>query len=138
MKKVMGAVCLAVAGLALAGCSASDSQQQSTVKYVSPKKDAIQDLEYQGILAILHDQEGFYTSWSDDDIRVAIDLTCDGFANDESPEDIRDRITAKFGAESNREAFEVQQLMSASTGIRCEEYTTQKTTIKSWDVSPTR
>lgn len=135
MKKLMGAVCLAVAGVALAGCTAASSPQ-SVATYVSPKKDGIQTLEYQGILAILADLDGFYGSWSEDDIRTSIDLTCDGFANDESAEDIRDRITAKFGAESDREAFEVQQVMNASVGIRCEEYEMHKGKIKSWDVSP--
>ncbi|WP_155854615.1 hypothetical protein [Paenarthrobacter nicotinovorans] len=145
MKRIMGAICLGVAGLALAGCSPSDDQkdavpavQKTAVKYVSPKKEAIQDLEYRGILSILYDMDGFYTTWSDSDIRAAIDMTCDGLANNERPEDIRDTITVKFGEASYREAFEVQQVMSASTGVRCEEYTTEKNTIENWDVSPKR
>lgn len=131
----MGALFVVVAGLSLVGCSAANSPQ-SVATYVSPKKELIQTIEYEGIVAIMRDQSGFYGSWSDPDIRASVDVTCDGFANGESAEDIRDRITTKFGASSNRHAFEVQQIMSASVGIHCEEYKTQKDKITSWDVSP--
>ncbi|OFI36507.1 hypothetical protein BIU82_13500 [Arthrobacter sp. SW1] len=103
---------------------------------MSPKKEAIQKLEYQGIIALLRDLNGFYDSWSDEDIRTAVDVTCDGFASGKSSKDVRDKVTDKFGAESNRKAFEVQQVMSSSVGIRCEEYKSLKDEIDGWDVSP--
>lgn len=142
MKKVTGAAYLAAVGVALSGCSTSEASgsaaapQERVIEYVSPKEEALQALEYQGIVAILRDADGFYGSWSEDDIRDAIDLTCDGFASSEGAGDIRDEIAAEFGEPSNREAFEVQQVMSASVGIRCEEYKGQQGTIESWDVLP--
>jgi hypothetical protein len=136
MKNQMGAVCLAVAGLAVAGCSAQSGSPQSAATYVSPKTEAMQTLEYRGILGVLRDAAGFFGSWSDDDIRGAVDATCNGFANGETSDRIRDKIADRFGKDSNRKAFEVQQVMSVSVGIRCEEYKSQKAEIKNWDVSP--
>lgn len=137
MKKLLGAVCLTAVGVGLAGCvtPGAGPSVPSETRYVSPKKEAIQPLEYQGIVAVLRDVGGFYGSWSDGDIRTAVDLTCDGFANNKSSENIRDTISKKIGAESTRHAFEVQQVMSAAVGIRCEEYDSKKSEITSWNVS---
>lgn len=138
VKKLAGAVYMTVAGLMLAGCAAAGTEQSaaSTAKYVSPKKDAIQPLEYKGIIVVLRGADGFYGSWSDDAIHAAVDLTCDGFAGNEGAKDIREMIAKQFGKESNRHAFEVQHVMSAAVGIRCEEYKSKKSEILSWDVGP--
>lgn len=138
MKNLMGAVCLVSFGLGLVGCSAQApvAEPAAETTYVSPKKDVIQGLEYQGILSVLRDLDNFYGSWSDDDIGKAVDATCDGLAAGENPEHVRSKIADTFGEDSPRKAFEVQQIMSASIGIRCEEFTSQKAEIMGWDVSP--
>lgn len=138
MKKLLRATYLSMAGVVMVGCGAAAAEQNvpSPVRYVSPKKDAIQPLEYEGIGAVLRGVGGFYESWSDSSIHAAVDLMCDGFSSNESSTEIRDKIAKQFGAESDRKAFEVQHVMSAAVGIRCEEYKSKKSEILSWDVGP--
>lgn len=133
MKKHMGAALLALMSVPLAGCSAP-----APTTYVSPKKEFIQTLEYRAIVVIMRDVGHFGGSWSDEDIRGAVDVTCNGFANGESADEVRSKVATKFGGESTSKAFEVQQVISTSVGIRCEEYKAQQDKIKRWDVSPKR
>lgn len=55
VNKLLGAVCLIVACLGLAGCAAPGTEHYppSDTKYVSPKKEATQPLVYEGSLAVL-------------------------------------------------------------------------------------